>query len=99
MASVSKSKQESATITEDNRIIADGGGIGINADGDVSLHMVPDEAFELAEFALGETTRAFSDALVRTQAAARTESAQLAEQIIKIGIPAAALVFLLARMK
>ena len=42
---------------------------------------------------VSDVTGQFAQALATTQEAARTESAQLAEQIIKIGLPAVALVF------
>ena len=105
---VSKSRSSNSTVneTEDSRVAVDGESIGISADGDVSVMVVADEAFELGMFAietvadtLGETVKDTQLALRRTQDAARTESAQLAEQIIKIGIPAAALVFIAGKMK
>lgn len=95
----SKSSSDTTTNTEDNRIIADGEGIAVNSDGGaVSLHMVPDEAFDLAELAVGTTAATFSDALERTQEHAQSESKQLAEQVIKIGIPALAVAFIAGKI-
>lgn len=107
MVSSSNSAQSSNTTTEDSRIIADGEGVAVNSDGgNVNLQFVPDEAFELAEMSLEttadaftKTTDVFSDALAKTQEAAKTEAAQISEQLIKIGIPALALVFLVGSMR
>lgn len=99
MVSSSKTSQSTATENSDERIIADGSGIGVNSGGgEVKIQFVADEAFQLAEIALESTTKTFAKALQDTQAAARSESAQLGEQIIKIGIPALALVFLIGRL-
>ena len=98
MISSARSSQASTTVNEDNRIVADGSGIGINTDGNVTVQVVADEAFELAEMALDRTTSAFAEALDKTQQRARTESAQLGEQLIKIGIPAMALIYLVGRI-
>jgi hypothetical protein len=106
MASRSKSTNSTENKTEDSRVSADGGSVGVSADGDVTIHQVADEAFELGEFAietvgdvLGQGLRDTQDALARTQDAARTESAQLSEMIIKLGIPAAALVYIASKWK
>ena len=42
---------------------------------------------------VSDVTGQFAEALAKTQEISRTESAQIAEQIIKIGLPAVALVF------
>ena len=101
MVSSSKSSASTSSSTSDNRVATDGESIGISGGGDVSVHMVSDEAFELGELAisqvsdtLGKALKDTQKALFTTQENARTESAQLAEQIIKIGIPAAALVYI-----
>lgn len=64
------------------------------------------ENAELSQFAvstvaevLGGAVRDTQGALYRTQQASRTESTQLAEQLIKIGIPAAALVYIVTRYR
>lgn len=96
---VSKSASNTTTTTEDNRIIADGEGIAVNSDGGaVQVHMVPDEAFDLAELSVSTTAATFSDALERTQINAQSESKQLAEQVIKIGIPALAVAFIAGKI-
>ena len=101
----SNSSSSNTTTTEDNRIIAEDEAIAINSRGDVQVHMVPDEAFDLASdalFTVENSTRqvvdAFGDALESTQAAARSESADLADKIIKIGIPALAVAYLAGRI-
>lgn len=106
MSSRSKSSNATTNTTEDSRVAVDGESLGISADGDVSVHMVADEAFELGKLAieevsdtLGQSLQDTQKALFKTQDAARTESAQLAEQIIKIGIPAAALVYIAGKVK
>ena len=52
MASRSKSTNSTENKTEDSRVSADGGSVGVSADGDVTIHQVADEAFELGEFAI-----------------------------------------------
>lgn len=107
MVSSSKSNQASSSTTKDNRIVASDKAVAVNSEGgNVQVHVVADEAFELAEMSVDRladsfdsTTKIFSQSLRDTQAASRTESAQLSEQIIKIGIPALALVFLVGKMK
>lgn len=107
MSSSSKSNQASTSINKDNRIVASDKAVAVNSEGGaVSVHVVADEAFELAEMTVNRfaetvdnTTEVFSQALFDTQKNSRTESAQLSEQIIKIGIPALALVFLVGKMK
>lgn len=107
MVSSSKSNQASSSTTKDNRIVASERAVAVNSEGgNVAVHVVADEAFELAEMTVDRladsfdsTTKIFSQSLRDTQSASRTESAQLSEQIIKIGIPALALVFLVGKMK
>lgn len=105
MGSKSSSSNHTTNNTEDSRVAVSEAAIGISADGDVQVHQVPDEAFELGGMAieavsetLGRSLRDTQDALFRTQDAARTESAQLAEQVIKIGIPAAAVAYIVGKM-
>lgn len=116
MGSSSSSSSATTNNTRDGRVAGDNGAVGVSAEGDVNLHMVADEAFELgsealAEFAElarsvvdvgGKTTETASDALSlalhQTQEASRTEGAQLSDQLIKIGIPAAALAFVAAKI-
>jgi phosphotransferase system IIA component len=104
MSSSSKSAQSSSQSTTDARVAGDNGAIGVSAQGDVQVHLVADEAFELGALAikevsstLGAALEGTQKALFKTQDAARTESAQLSEMIIKLGIPAAALVFVASR--
>jgi hypothetical protein len=107
MVSSSRSAQSSSSTTKDNRIVASERAVAVNSEGGaVSVQVVADEAFELAEMSVDRladsfdsTTKIFSQSLRDTQSAARTESAQLSEQIIKIGIPALALVFLVGKMR
>lgn len=106
MGSSSSSSNQTQNVSEDSRVAVDGESLGISADGDVQVHVVADEAFELGRLAIDEVSETLGGALqdtqkalFRTQDAARTESAQLAEQIIKIGIPAAALVYIAGRIK
>ena len=50
MVSSSKTRSDTSSSTKDNRIALTGEAVGINANeaaGDVSVHIVPDEAFEL----------------------------------------------------
>jgi len=104
MVSSSKTAQSSSSSTSDERIIADGEGNAINSGGG-DVMFVPDEAFDLANFALLENSelsgRALSEvadansrALKAFTTAQRSESSQLAEQLVKIGLPVAALYFL-----
>jgi hypothetical protein len=86
--------------------------MGVSGGGDVSVHVVADEAFEMGIEALAEmrdlamNAMASSDAATSTIAGAMTaqlealqsEEGQLSSQIIKIGIPAAALAFVAAKI-
>ncbi len=104
--STSESKTESTTNNADERQIAEAGGKAINTGGGhLSIIEVPDEAFELAETALitqqqvtANTNQTLSDALRATQSAARSESTQLGDKLIKIGIPAVALIFIVTML-
>lgn len=114
--SSSNSSSATSTNTKDGRVGADNGAIGVSAEGDVSLTMVPDEAFYLGEMAIEavgaiarETaqgaqdtvegvTGTFAQALATTQQNAKTEAGQISEQIIKIGLPAAALAFAVSQI-
>lgn len=94
--SSSKSNQTNNTYNSDERLIADGGAVGINSGGgSVDLQIVADEAWELAGMAMTNNQQAFAQsseilakALDTTQANSRTEAAQIGEQFVKIGIPA-----------
>ena len=99
------SSSSSATTqqTEDSRVAVQDQGIGVSADGPVSVHFVADEAFELGAAAIselaniagatvqqsGQANRQLGDALDVVTARDRADSAQLSEQIVQIGIPAA----------
>lgn len=54
MGSSSRSASNTTTRNKDGRVAADNGAVGVSAEGDVTLNMVPDEAFELSEAALIE---------------------------------------------
>lgn len=104
MSSKSRSSNTTRNSTTDRRQAVSDEAIAIQGR-DVTVHQVADEAFELGELAitevadtLGRSLRDTQQALYRTQDAARTESAQLAEQLIKFGIPAAALAYVVGRM-
>ncbi|QIE44458.1 hypothetical protein G5B38_02345 [Pseudohalocynthiibacter aestuariivivens] len=112
----SKSSSSAATSSTDGRVAGDNGAIGVSAQGDVALNIVPDEAFELggdaimyvsqiAELALEggqDNARIVADvvggALSEAQAAQRTEAANLSETIVKLGIPAVAVAYVVGRM-
>jgi len=70
----SKSSSSKTYNTNDNRVAVDGESIGISGGRDVSVHMVPDEAFDLAELSvreIGDTSEIAIDA-VRAGAADTT---------------------------
>ena len=112
----SKSNSAASTTSRDGRVAGDNGAIGVSAEGDVDLNIVPDEAFELggdaimyvseiAELALEggqDNARVVADvlggALSEAQSAQRTEAANLSETIIKLGIPAMAVAYVVGRM-
>ncbi|MGH1445573.1 MAG: hypothetical protein ACRBBO_05965 [Cognatishimia sp.] len=114
--SSSSSSSATSTSNRDQRVAVDNGGIGVSAEGDVSLHMVPDEAFEMGREALIEmadlasgsmdiglqqselVADTLTNALVATQTAAKSETAQISEQFMKIAIPAAALMFIAGKV-
>jgi hypothetical protein len=112
----SSSSKKSEYNTTDKRNAAEGtGNVQISGDG-VNLHMVPDEAFSLAELSVVEqgntsaaaiqavqranetTSKELGDALYRTLEADRAEDSRLFEQAIQVGIPAAALAFVAAKI-
>lgn len=95
----SSSLTENISNNYDNRALAAEGGTAISASGGstVEVQYIPSEAFNLAGQAVEtlagvqeQTFKALSD----TQSAARSETAQLAEKALMIGIPAIVLLFL-----
>lgn len=63
---MSNSKSASATTTNnrDGRVAGDNGAIGISAEGDVDVHIVADEAFEMGKEALAEMRELASGVIV-----------------------------------
>jgi len=114
--SSSNSSSATSTSTKDGRVGSDNGAIGVSAEGDVSVTVVPDEAFYLGEMAIEavgaiarETaqgaqdtvegvTGTFAQALATSQQNGKTESGQIAEMVVKIGLPAAALAFVASQV-
>lgn len=98
----STTKEYVTNNNSDERQIADNGGIAANSGGgDLNLSIVPDEAFQLAEFAIGnanqavaEVSQSFQKALTGTLDGSRSEGAQLGETLIKLGIPALAMILI-----
>lgn len=113
-SSRSSSVKSTTNIVRDNRVGASDRAVAVSTGGpgDVTINMVADEAFELAGDAidagtsaaqvvaetLGRSLRDTQAALNTTQEMARTESAQIAEQVIKIGIPAIAVAYVAGRI-
>lgn len=116
MGSSSSSSSATTNNTRDGKVNAEGESLGISSEGDVQVHMVSDEAFQLGREAIAEVTDlarnvtntsgaatetaqgALAMALQNTQDKNRTEATQLSEQVIKIGIPAAALAFAVSQV-
>ena len=114
--SSSNSSSATSTSTIDGKVAADNGALGISAQGDVTVHMVPDEAFQMGVEAIksmndlarstvvntGQTVdvvaQTLGTALMRTQNANKSEAGQLSQQIVKIGIPAAALAYIASQV-
>lgn len=115
--SSSSSASTTTNETRDGRVAGDNGAIGLSVgEGDVGVHIVPDEAFQLGGEAIQEIASlarlvtetggratetaqgALALALDETQQRDRSEETQLSEQIIKIGIPAAALAFAVSQI-
>lgn len=114
--SSSKSSTATSQSTSDNRVAGDNGAIGVSGGGDVSVHMVADEAFEMGIEALQEMRDLAANAIYSSDNAAKmvgdtlsgamsaqlealkTEEGQLSSQIIKIGIPAAAIAFAVSQI-
>ena len=122
-SSSSASSNTTNTLNEDSRVATDNGGIGVSTDGNVSLQITADEAFELGENiiqvasdlarqSLDLTERAGAQAFSQTATASanvgraldtvleknRPEDAQLSSELIRIGIPAAAIAFVISRV-
>lgn len=111
--SSSSTNTSTSTIneTKDGRVAGDNGAVGVSAEGDVDLQIVPGEAFQLGEaavlaafdladetlqgaWAMGQTsTDALRLALSDTQFRNQSEAGQIGEQLIKVGVPAAAIAF------
>jgi hypothetical protein len=131
MVSSSSTQQATTSNTSDERQIADGEGVAINSGGG-DVRFVPDEAFDLAQFALAENSYVATDALDKvadSQAnalekvadgqlfaldevaranrealdtaiqAQKSESGQISEQVVKLGIPALALAFIVGAIR
>lgn len=58
-----------------------------------------DHNSEFARYAVSTVAETVARSAERSMQMARTESAQIGEQIVKIGIPAAALIFLMMKAK
>lgn len=58
-----------------------------------------DHNSELSRYSISTVADTVARSAERSMAMARTESAQIGEQIVKIGIPAAALIFLMMKAK
>lgn len=89
----------------DQTVSANGLGVS-NGSGVINLDVVPGSAFDLAAHALDTTAATLGEALkttqansaqviATTQANAQTDSNQIAQQIVKIGLPVVALMFVL----
>lgn len=65
--SSSQSTSATSTTTKDGRVGVDNGAVGVSAEGDVSVHIVPDEAFYLGEAAI-ESVGAIAGEVVNTAA-------------------------------
>jgi hypothetical protein len=114
--SSSKSRTATSQTTNDNRVAADNGAMGVSGGGDVNVHVVADEAFDMGIEALAEMRDLAVNAMISSDSAAamvgdtlstamaaqlealKTEEGQLSSQIIKIGIPAAAIAFVAAQV-
>ena len=114
--SSSSSSSSTKNFNRDGRVAGDNGAIGVSADGDVGVHIVPDEAFALGSEAIREIAElagsvtasgeratetaqgALQLALQGAQSANRSEAANLSENIIKIGIPAAAIAYAVSQI-
>lgn len=115
--SSSSSASSTTNETRDGRVAGDNGAIGLSVgEGDVTVHLTPDEAFQLGGEAIREiadlarsatesggratetSQAALTAALQGVTSANRSEETQLSEQIIKIGIPAAALAFAVSQI-
>lgn len=62
MGSRSSSSSTTASSTTDARVATDGESLGVSAGGDVSVNIVPDEAFELTETVVIEASTLLRDA-------------------------------------
>ena len=120
MVSSSSTKRATTSNTSDERQIADGEGVAINSGGG-DVRFVPDEAFDLAQFALAENSYVVTDALEKVAdgqlfaldevaranrealdtavQAQKSETGQISEQVVKLGIPALALAFIVGAIR
>lgn len=116
--SSSRGTSSTTTTNRDGRVATDNGSVGVSSEGDVSVKIVADEAFELGETAVDavvtgmnsildankatydafldshdRSNEALAQALFATQDAAKSESGQIGEQLVKVAVPAAMIAF------
>ena len=108
----SKTSQATSTTTQDQRQVTDNGSIAVNGAGarDVSVTVTPGAAFDLAKHAV-DTTNASVLAALQTVAGVSGQAQQIvaanmqpasqniSDTLIKIGIPAVALVLIVGAFK
>lgn len=105
--STSRTTENVSNYASDERIIADGEGVAVNSGGGrVTIDMVPDEAWELAELAIGnsnqalaEVAQSFQTALTSTQTANRSEGGQLINTALTWGLPILAIAYVFGAFK
>ncbi len=92
--STSTTSDSNSSETTDARQAVDNGGIAIGAGaGAVTINQVPDEALELG----GEVISTLAEVVKQDVGQNRSENAQLLDTVLKFGIPAAAIAFIVSR--
>lgn len=91
MNSHSSTDETASSETVDNRQVVDNGGIAVGAESVVTIHQVPDEAFELT----GEVVGVLADIVAMETTQDQSDLTQVTETAIKYGVPAVLAIMLL----
>ncbi len=93
--SSSRSDQTSNTTTTDNRQIVDNGGIAVGQQSQVTINQVPDELIAMQ----GEVIQSLAKVAEQSKAQQRSDTLQMGDGLVKVGIPAALIAFVILKGK
>jgi len=93
--SSSRSDQTSNTTTTDNRQIVDNGAIAVGQNSTVTVNQVPDELIAMQ----GEVIKSLATVAQTSKLQQRSGNLQMGDGLIKVGIPAALIAFVILKGK